>query len=344
MSDVLKIIFAGTPEFAAAALQALLQSRHQICAIYTQPDRPAGRGRKLTPGPVKRLALEAQLPLYQPATLKNPRQQEQLHNLDADLMVVVAYGLILPARVLTIPRLGCVNVHASLLPRWRGAAPIQRAILAGDAQTGITIMQMDKGLDTGDILHREPCEIKADDTAASLHDRLARLGAAVLLSTLEQIATNTVTRIRQDERLACYATKISKMEALIDWTRSAVMIERAVRAFNPWPVAYTTLKTGARLRVWQAEAMTVSGTGQTGGLAETAPGTVIAVGRQGIDVATGEGTLRLKYVQPAGGRSMPANDFLNAHPVKNGDLFGQQGNQAEANQDVSPAYSKPAAT
>jgi len=324
MSGGLKIIFAGTPEFAAITLQALLQSGHEVCAIYTQPDRPAGRGRKLTPSPVKRLALEARLPLYQPETLKNQLQQEQLDSLGADLMIVVAYGLILPARVLTIPRLGCVNVHASLLPRWRGAAPIQRAILAGDAQTGITIMQMNEGLDTGDILRRETCEIRADDTTACLHDRLAQLGAVTLLSVLEQFETNTVTRIKQDEHQACYASKIDKTEAFINWTQSAVKIERTVRAFNPWPVAYTTFGNGDRLRVWQAEVITGPDSGLTGKSPGSAPGTIIHLDRLGIDVATGEGALRLKHIQPAGSRPMPVNDFLNAYQIRQGDRLGQE--------------------
>jgi len=320
MSGGLRIIFAGTPEFAATSLLALLKSRHEVCAVYTQPDRPAGRGQKLTPSPVKKLALETRLPLYQPATLKNPRQLEQLHSLDPDLMVVVAYGLILSAQVLTMPRLGCVNVHASLLPRWRGAAPIQRAILAGDAQTGITIMQMNEGLDTGDILRRETCAIKADDTAASLHDRLAQLGATTLISVLEQFETNTVTRLKQDESQACYASKINKSEAFILWAQSAVMIERAVRAFNPWPVAYTTFRKGERLRVWQAEVVTASDSD----MAAISPGTVIHADRHGIDVATGEGVLRIERVQLAGGRPMPVSDFLNAYSVTQGDQLGQE--------------------
>lgn len=318
MSDPLKIIFAGTPEFAAVTLQALLDSRHKICAVYTQPDRPAGRGRKLTPGPVKKLALEASVPVYQPASLKNDQGQAQLRDLRADIMVVVAYGLILPARVLTIPRLGCVNIHASLLPRWRGAAPIQRAILAGDMQTGVTIMQMNAGLDCGDILQSAVCEIQANDTTATLHDRLARLGAVTLISTLAQIENETVTRTPQDENQASYAAKINKSEAHIEWSQPAQYIERAVRAFNPWPVAYTTISDGNRLRVWEAKIISVTDD-QTRGVS---PGTVIYAGRQGIDVVTGQGALRLLRVQPAGGRAMPVGDFLNAHPVSKGEHLG----------------------
>lgn len=322
MSGGLKIIFAGTPEFAAITLQALLESRHEICAVYTQPDRPAGRGRKLTPSPVKRLALEARLPVRQPGTLKQAEAQEQLRDLDADLMVVVAYGLLLPALVLTLPRYGCINVHASLLPRWRGAAPIQRAILAGDTQTGVTIMQMNEGLDTGDVMSHETCDIKPDDTAASLHDRLARLGAATLLSTLTLIENNTVTRTPQDERLACYAAKIDKTEAFIDWAQSAAVLERTVRAFNPWPVAYTTFNKAKRLRIWQAGV--IEGRAD---LSRGIPGTVVHSGREGIDVMTGKDILRLLCVQPEGGRSMPVGDFLNAYPVRQGDLLGQAGHQ-----------------
>lgn len=331
MSGMLKIIFAGTPEFAAVTLRVLLHSGHNICAVYTQPDRPAGRGRKLTPSPVKKLALEARIPLYQPVTLKKSHIHDQLRGLDADLMIVVAYGLLLPPQVLAVPRLGCVNIHASLLPRWRGAAPIQRAILAGDSQSGITLMQMDEGLDSGDILSRAGCDITADDTAASLHDRLATLGAETLMTTLIQIENNTVTRIAQDEQLACYAAKIDKAEACMDWAQSAIMLERAVRAFNPWPVAYTTFNVNQRLRVWQA--------GIIKGKAASPPGTVMDAGRPGIDVATGDGILRLQRIQLAGGRPMDAVDFLNAHPVRKGDILGQPSHFSKVSPDASPGYS-----
>jgi len=331
MPGKLKIIFAGTPEFAAVTLQALLCSGHEICAVYTQPDRPAGRGRKLTPSPVKRLALEARIPLYQPATLKKPQVQDELRGLGADIMIVVAYGLLLPVQVLTIPRLGCVNIHASLLPRWRGAAPIQRAILAGDSQSGIAIMQMDEGLDTGDILSRACCDITADDTAASLHDRLAILGAETLMIALTQIESKTVTRIPQDEQLASYAAKIDKAEACMDWTQSAIMLERTVRAFNPWPVAYTTFNVNRRLRVWQAEVIKCKAGGS--------PGIVMNAGRPGIDVATGDGILRLRRIQLAGGRPMDATDFLNAHPVKKGDFLGQAGHDSKVSPGAGPGYS-----
>ena len=319
MSGSLKIIFAGTPEFAAITLDALLQSGHAICAVYTQPDRPSGRGRKVLPGAVKKLALGFGVPVFQPTSLKDRKVHDQLHGLNADIMVVVAYGLLLPPQVLTIPRLGCVNVHASLLPRWRGAAPIQRAILAGDVETGITIMQMNAGLDSGDILQSASCDIRENDTAGSLHDRLAHLGATTLLSTLPQIANNAVMRMAQDERLACYAPKIDKAEAYIDWTQSAADLDRAVRAYNPWPVAYTIFDNDERLRILQAECFAVREYQSQG----MAPGTVVHTDSDGIDVVTGQGILRLLRIQPAGGRVMPARDFLNAYPVRKGTVLGQ---------------------
>lgn len=319
MSGGLKIVFAGTPEFAAVSLQALLDSRHTVCAVYTQPDRPAGRGRKIIPGPVKRLALESHLPLYQPASLKQDYIQENLRHLDADIMVVVAYGLLLTRGILGIPRLGCVNVHASLLPRWRGAAPIQRAIQAGDTQTGITIMEMDVGLDSGDILNQATCEIRADDTAASLHDRLAPLGAVTLISTLTQIENGSATRTPQNNSQACYAAKIDKTEAVIDWSQPAISLERLIRAFNPWPVAYTTFKDGIRLRIWQSEVVTTS----YGFDSHTAAGILLDTGKQGMDVMTGDGVLRLQRVQPENGRPMSAHDFLNAYHLSKGNRLGQ---------------------
>ena len=304
----LKIIFAGTPEFAAVALRALLASKHEICAVYTQPDRPAGRGRKLTASPVKAVALANELPVYQPQTLRDTEAQAVLQALDADVMVVVAYGLILPAEVLQAPRLGCINIHASLLPRWRGAAPIQRAIMAGDTESGVTIIQMDEGLDTGEMLEKRPCEISADDTGGQLHDRLAALGAEAVLSTLAHISDGTVSGEAQDDALACYAHKIDKKEALVEWGRPAVEIRRQISAFNPWPVAYTLLPDGQRLRIWQAVALP----GDSGSL----PGTVVEVNKAGIDIATSKGVLRLLQVQLPGGRPVSSGDFLNAFPLK----------------------------
>ena len=305
----LKVIFAGTPEFAAVALQALISSRHQVIAAYTQPDRPAGRGRKLTPSPVKLLAGAHNIPVYQPERLRGEAEQQQLRELGADIMVVVAYGLILPKAVLDAPRLGCINIHASLLPRWRGAAPIQRAILAGDEQSGVTIMQMDVGLDTGDMLVIENTPIRRNDTAATLHDRLAEIGARTVITALDQLQSGSAKPVPQDDSQACYAHKLSKEEALLEWSRPAIELERQVRAFNPWPVAQTSYKSnyeGEVVRVWQARALDgISANGAT-------PGAIIAATKEGVDVATGNGVLRLEQVQLPGGRPLAAVDLLNA--------------------------------
>lgn len=304
MTTPLKIIFAGTPEFAVPALTALINSEHQVCCVYTQPDRPAGRGRKLTPSPIKQVALEHQLPVCQPISLRKPEPQAELAAWQADLMIVAAYGLILPAAVLAAPRLGCINIHASLLPRWRGAAPIQRAILAGDTETGITTMQMDVGLDTGDMLYKLACPIFAADTAQSLHDRLAKLGAEALIITLQQLQKGALTPEKQDDSLSCYAPKIEKTEAQIDWTQDAAYLDRFIRAYNPWPVAYTFLNNEP-LRIWQAEAIAETTAAQ--------PGTVIAARKQGIDVATGNGILRIKIAQLPGGRLLSTSQLLNSN-------------------------------
>ncbi|MFQ5487547.1 MAG: methionyl-tRNA formyltransferase [Gammaproteobacteria bacterium] len=313
MSEKLKIIFAGTPRFSAVPLAALLEHEYRIAAVLTQPDRPAGRGRRLSASPVKELALVHRLPLLQPATLKDDETVAALAAFEADLMVVVAYGLILPPPVLALPRLGCINIHASLLPRWRGAAPIQRAILAGDRETGITIIQMDEGLDTGAMLHRLRCPIHDDDSAATLHDRLAALGARALLETLALLEQERLDPRPQDESLACYAAKISKEEAQLDWSLSANELERRVRAFNPWPVAYTFVD-GERLRVWRAQVVALTDA--------AAPGSVVAAGREGITVATAVGGLRLLEVQAAGGRRMAVAEFLNAREIHPGLVLG----------------------
>lgn len=299
----LKIIFAGTPEFAIPTLQALLNSEHQICAVYTQPDRPAGRGQKLTASAVKQLAVAHQLPVYQPVTLRDATVQQILRNFNADIMIVIAYGLILPKAVLTIPRYGCVNVHASLLPHWRGAAPIQRAILNGDKLTGITIMQMDEGLDTGEILQQENCSIHDDDTSASLQERLAKLGATALLEALTKIESNSIQQKPQDNALTSHAAKISKAEAELDWHLSAIALDRKIRAFNPWPVAYTLFQQQP-LRIWQAKALPEK--------SSLAPGTLIHADKSGIDVATGEGILRILQLQLPNGPRISPNDFVNA--------------------------------
>ncbi|WP_375055981.1 methionyl-tRNA formyltransferase [Zobellella sp. DQSA1] len=299
----LNIIFAGTPDFAARHLQALLGSEHNVVAVYTQPDRPAGRGKKLTPSPVKVLAEQAGVAVLQPESLRQEAAQQQLAALDADIMVVVAYGLILPQVVLDTPRLGCINVHGSLLPRWRGAAPIQRAIWAGDAATGVTIMQMDKGLDTGAMLHKASLPITPEDTSASLYEKLADIGPKALLHTLEQLAAGSAVAEPQDDAQANYAEKLSKEEARIDWRQPAAQIERCVRAFNPWPVSYFMIGEH-NLKLWRAEARDEA--------SELAPGTILRAGKQGIDVATGAGVLRLLSLQPPGKKAMSCQDLLNA--------------------------------
>ncbi len=303
MSRSLRIIFAGTPDFAAQHLRALLDSEHDIVAVYTKPDRPAGRGKKLKPSEVKQLAEEQGIAVYQPKTLRDEAAQQELASLNADLMVVVAYGLILPQTVLDTPALGCINVHGSLLPRWRGAAPIQRAIWAGDEATGVTIMQMDAGLDTGAMLHKVICPIADDETSASLYDKLATLGPQGLLATLDQISSGTTVAEPQDDNLANYAEKLSKEEANIDWSQSAVAIERQIRAFNPWPLSYTQI-AGQSVKVWQSTVID--------GTTDAAPGTVIAASKQGIQIATGDGILNLLQLQPPGKKAMSVQDILNS--------------------------------
>lgn len=315
MSDIesrstLKIIFAGTPEFSVPPLQAIINSDHQIVAVYTQPDRPAGRGRKLMPGPVKQCALQHNIPVYQPLSLKDKDAQKILIEHDADLMVVVAYGLILPVEVLQAPRLGCINIHASLLPRWRGAAPIQRAIVAGDKASGVTIMQMDKGLDTGDMLFKKTCPIEMDDTGSSLHDRLSVMGAQALIEILPKIINQTVKPEPQNNEQACYAEKLNKSEALLDWQQTAQSLQHKINAFNAWPVAQTEIKLKDKrqmLRIWQAVVLTET--------SSKTPGTVLKCDKQGIDVATADYILRLLTVQLPGGKPMQAQAFVNAHDI-----------------------------
>src|SRR5690606_29571506 len=250
----LRIVFAGTPDFAAQQLQTLLDSQHQLVAVYTQPDRPSGRGKKLSASPVKQLAEAHQIPVYQPSSLKNSEAQAEFDALNADIMVVVAYGLLLPQTVLDLPRLGCINVHASLLPRWRGAAPIQRALEAGDQQTGITIMQMDAGLDTGAMLVKRICPILPDDTAGNLQERLANSAGPALLKALAQLERGEARPEPQNDSQSCYAAKITKAEAFLDWPLPADQLARKVRAFNPYPITFTQLtQTGVTVRVWAAE-------------------------------------------------------------------------------------------
>lgn len=303
MNKPLNIVYAGTPEFAATALAALLKTEHHISAVYTQPDRPAGRGRKLKASPVKELALEHGIEVRQPESLKDAETQQALAELQPDVMIVAAYGLLLPQAVLETPRLGCLNIHASLLPRWRGAAPIQRAILEGDAETGVTIMQMDIGLDTGDMLYKLSTPISPEDNTQCLHDRLAELGARAIVEALEAIQANTITPEPQDDELANYAKKLNKSEAAIDWSQSAAQIARQVAAFNPWPVAQTQLDDKI-LRIWEAEALPENH--------DNSPGSVVACGKQGIDIACGKDLLRLKRLQLPGGKPLTAAEFLNA--------------------------------
>ncbi|TAN74525.1 MAG: methionyl-tRNA formyltransferase [Gallionella sp.] len=306
----MKIIFAGTPHFAASALVVLLE-KYQVVAVLTQPDRPAGRGMQLTASPVKQLALQHGLPVLQPGTLKTDEAQCMIAALDADVMVVAAYGLILPKAVLQLPRYGCLNIHASLLPRWRGAAPIQRAILAGDSETGITIMQMDEGLDTGDMLLRHVCPITESDTAQTLHDKLAEIGATSILEALHLLQEHRLSPIKQDNEDACYAAKLLKSEAQIDWRQEARHIEHAVRAFNPFPVCHANFN-GVAIKIWQA-ALCAAKQGE--------PGRVLAVDKQGITVACGDGALRLEVLQRPGGKAQPAAQFVQAMPIKVGDHF-----------------------
>lgn len=306
MMKPLNIIFAGTPDFAAQHLQALLNSRHNVIAVYTQPDKPAGRGKKLQASPVKQLAEQHNIPLYQPKSLRQEAAQVELKALNADVMVVVAYGLILPKAVLDAPRLGCLNVHGSILPRWRGAAPIQRAIWAGDAQTGITIMQMDEGLDTGDMLHKVYCDILPTETSGDLYHKLAQLAPPALIDVLDHLENGKFSAEKQDDGQSNYADKLSKEEAKLDWALPAAQLERNIRAFNPWPMAYfsATDQEGHQqtLKVYQAEVLPHQ---------EKPAGTILRADKSGIQVATADGVLNLLQLQPAGKKPMSAQDLLN---------------------------------
>lgn len=303
--STLNIIFAGTPDFAAQHLQALLDSEHHVIAVYTQPDKPAGRGKKLQASPVKQLAEKHQIPVYQPKSLRKEEVQAELKALNADVMVVVAYGLILPQAVLEAPKYGCLNVHGSILPRWRGAAPIQRAIWAGDQQTGVTIMQMDVGLDTGDMLHKVTTPILPTETSASLYAKLAELAPPALLEVLNGLATQQFKPEKQDESLANYAEKLTKEEAKLDWTLSAAQLERNIRAFNPAPIAYLIVNVNGveeRVKIYQAQVLPHQ---------EKTAGTVLNVSKNGIEIATAEGVLNITQLQPSGKKPMSVQDFLN---------------------------------
>jgi len=301
--EKLNIVFAGTPDFAAKHLNALIESEFNVVAVYTQPDRPAGRGKKLTASAVKQLAVEHQLPVYQPENFKSDEAVAELAALNADIMIVVAYGLILPTIVLETPRLGCLNVHGSLLPRWRGAAPIQRSIWAGDEETGVTIMQMNEGLDTGDMLTKVSCQIESDETSSSLYEKLANQAPQVLIDTIKQLANGQLTAEVQNEELANYAKKLSKAEALIDWSQDAEFIERCVRAFNPWPMSYFEL-ANKPVKVHKANVINEATT-------KTA-GTIISADKNGIQVSTGNAILNLQVIQLSGKKAMPVQDILNS--------------------------------
>ncbi|GLX80563.1 methionyl-tRNA formyltransferase [Thalassotalea eurytherma] len=308
MSKPLNIIFAGTPDFAAQHLQALINSHHNIVAVYCPPDKPAGRGKKLTACATKQLALANNLVVEQPVNFKATEDQETLANYNADVMVVVAYGLLLPEVILNAPKLGCINVHGSLLPKWRGAAPIQRSLEAGDGQTGVTIMQMDKGLDTGDMILKATCDITPSDTSASLYEKLAALGPEALIDTLSLMATGEHTAEKQDDSLANYAAKLDKAEAELDWSLSANVLDRKVRAYIPWPVAQFTFidekQNPQRIRIWQATPLQLAH--------GKAPGTILTADKKGIVVATGDGALSLTSLQIPGKKPLSVADILNA--------------------------------
>lgn len=307
----MKIVFMGTPDFAVPSLQALLDAGHEVCAVYTQPDKPQGRKQVLTAPPVKELALQRGIPVYQPATLKNEDEQAKLRALAPEVIIVVAYGKLLPKAVLDIPPRGCINVHGSLLPRWRGAAPIQWSVIAGDQKAGVTTMQMAEGLDTGDMLLTYETEIGARETAGELFDRLAQAGAALLVETLEKL--DSITPRPQDDSQSCYAHMLDKQMAVIDWTKSAHEIDCLIRGLNPWPVALTTL-AGARLKIYAAEP--VPGTGKPGEVLESDP-------KKGLTVACGEGALALHEVQLVGGKRMKSADFLRGHAIDKGTMLGE---------------------
>lgn len=319
----MNIIFAGTPEFAATALAALIETEHRIVAVYTQPDRKAGRGQKLTASAVKQLALAHDLPVYQPLHFKASTEeglaaQQQLAEHNADVMVVAAYGLILPQSVLDMPKYGCLNIHGSLLPRWRGAAPIQRAIEAGDAETGVTIMKMAAGLDTGDMMYKTLCPILAEDTSASLHDKLAVQGAeaiAAVLQSEQSLIEALAAREVQDESLTVYAHKLSKEQAKIDWTRTAAEIDRDIRAFNPWPVAYTPLDETQNLRVWMSQSSELT-------QADAVAGQIIAINQRGVHVVCGDQrSLCLSSLQWPGAKAFNALQISQSHKLQLGHIF-----------------------
>ena len=303
----MKLIFAGTPEFAAVALRAIINAGHEVMLVLTQPDRPSGRGMKLRYSAVKEVALAAGIEVFQPQTLREHDAQERLRSFAADAMIVAAYGLILPQAVLDMPRWGCLNIHASLLPRWRGPAPIHRAILAGDGTTGVCIMQMEAGLDTGPVLLAESLPIVSDDTTGALHDKLAELGAQMIVKALHQLPLKPNPQPGTD---ACYAVKIEKSEAALDWRLPAAQLDRQIRAFNPFPGAFADLD-GFAIKIWRADQMTICGT----------PGQIVSIDTDGIVVACGEGSLRLTELQKPGGKRLPVAQFLAGNPIAEGSRF-----------------------
>lgn len=311
----MRIVFAGTPAFAAVALQGMLAAGHHIVAVYCQPDRQAGRGMRVQTGPVKQIALQHRIEVQQPLHFKDEQTLARLRSYTADVMIVAAYGIILPATVLSLFKLGCFNIHASLLPRWRGAAPIIRAIEAGDDETGITMMRMDPGLDTGPIVSMHRLSIAHDVTGGRLHDQLAELGRHACLAMLIQIATGKLVETPQDHRLATYAHKINKQEALLDWSQAAALLERKIRAFNPWPVCFSFWQQ-QRIRLLQAQEVPLSPA-----QALSAPGEIISVSKSGIDVATGDGALRLLVLQQPGGKAQPVAQLIQHWPIAAGQFF-----------------------
>ena len=309
----MRVVFAGTSQFAVPTLNGLINAGIEVAAVYTQPDRPAGRGRQLMPSPVKRLAESHSLPIVQPVSLREETAPNVLSSFAPQVLVVVAYGLILPTEILSVPRFGCLNVHASLLPRWRGAAPIARALQAGDSITGVTIMKMDSGLDTGPIIAKREVPIEDEDTAATLHDKLAQVGAELLVETLPKLTTGLLKAQKQDDSAATYAPKLSKAEGRIDWQRRASDILNQIKAFNPWPVAFT-FHLGERVRVLRAQVLT--------DLTNQLPvGSICFVGKEGIGVTCGQGVLRLLELQRNGGKPLSAGDFINGYPINQGERF-----------------------
>jgi methionyl-tRNA formyltransferase len=305
-NNTLRIIYAGTPAFSVPALEALIASEHEVVAVYTQPDRPSGRGRKIKFGAMKQIAVNANIPVEQIASFKEEGTLETLANYDADLMIVAAYSLLLPQTVLDIPKLGCLNIHGSLLPRWRGAAPIHRAIQAGDKETGVTMMQMALGLDTGDMLYKISCPITATDTGQTIHDQLANDGAIALLKTIDLLITDKLTPEIQNNTLSCYAHKLDKKQGEIDWSASAIDIDRTIRAFNPWPVAFT-YKNGNPVRFFMSSVIESSAKGEIG--------EVVAESKQGIEIITGDGSVLITRLQMPNAKALNVNDFINGRSL-----------------------------